>query len=184
MEHRASTVLRHLVLFFASFLIVFHDKPLVLRSLWIDLRHVSFGRPLFLVPWGVQSRACFVISPLFLRRVWPIHLHVFLLITVPISSWLVLFKSSVLDIVSGQYIFSIFLRHLLIKVCSCLMMALVVFQVSLPYRSISIDPLLGKSRTQHYRINVKHDLFIRKGWGQFLIREIFVYPHVSRTTKF
>ena len=115
---------------------------MVLRSLWIDLRHVSFGRPLFLVPWGVQSRACFVISPLFLRRVWPIHLHVFLLITVPISSWLVLFKSSVLDIVSGQYIFSIFLRHLLIKVCSCLMMALVVFQVSLPYRSTDFTLVL------------------------------------------
>ena len=47
----------HLDLSAAMFGAVFMVSPLALRSLSIVRLHVSFGRPLFLLPCGVHRRA-------------------------------------------------------------------------------------------------------------------------------
>ena len=142
MEHRASTEHRHLVRFFASFFSSPQFRQHLSMSLFIDLLQVSFGLPLFLFPVGFQSRDCLVISLSGFRRVWPIHLQVFLLIVFPISSWPVRCHNSVFSILVGQKILRILRRHLFIKVCSILVVVLFIFQVSQPYRSTDLTLVL------------------------------------------
>ena len=45
-------------------------------SLITDLLQLFLGLPLFLFPWGFQSRAAFGISPSSFLNVWPMHLNV------------------------------------------------------------------------------------------------------------
>jgi hypothetical protein len=53
----------------------FHDLPVFVISSSIVLRHVLFGLPLLLYPWGFQSNAVFFIAPASLRNVCSIQFH-------------------------------------------------------------------------------------------------------------
>jgi len=86
-------------------------------SLITDLLQVFLGLPLFLFPWGFQSRAAFGISPSSFLNVWPIHLNFLFLISKFISSCPVTFHRSLLEIIFGHNILNIYLRHLFTKVC-------------------------------------------------------------------
>jgi len=87
------------------------------RSFLSSRLYVFFGRPLPLWLCAVHCSACLaMLSPLFLS-VWPSHFH-FLLSWTNTSSWSVFFHSSLLDILSGQWMSKILLRHLFTKTCS------------------------------------------------------------------
>jgi hypothetical protein len=58
----------------------FHDLLVPRISSSIVLRHVLFGLPLLLYPWGFQSNAVFSIDPVCLRNVCPNQFHFLLLI--------------------------------------------------------------------------------------------------------
>ena len=85
-------------------------------SLITDLLQLFLGLPLFLFPWGFQSRAAFGISPSSFLNVWPIHLNFLFLISRFISSCPVTFHRSLLEIIFGHHILNIYLRHLFTKV--------------------------------------------------------------------
>jgi len=53
----------------------FHDLPVLLISSSIVLRHVLFGLPLLLHPWGFQSNVVFSTAPASLHNVCPIQFH-------------------------------------------------------------------------------------------------------------
>ena len=86
-------------------------------SLITDLLQLFLGLPLFLFPWGFQSRAAFGISPSSFLNVWPIDLNFLFLVSKFISSCPVTFRWSLLEIIFGHHILNIYLRHLLTKVC-------------------------------------------------------------------
>ena len=73
-------------------------------SLITDLLQLFLGFPLFLFPWGFQSRAAFGISPSSFLNVWPIHLNFLFLISKFKSSCPVTFHRSLLEIIFGHYI--------------------------------------------------------------------------------
>jgi len=89
-------------------------------SLITDLLQLFLGLPLFLFPWGFQSRAAFGISPSSFLNVWPIRLNFLFLISTFISSCPVTFHRSLLEIIFGHHILNIYLRHLFTKVCNSL----------------------------------------------------------------
>ena len=67
----------------------------LLISSSIVLRHVLFGLPLLLYPWGFQSNAVFSIVPVSLRNVCPIQFHFLLFIWFSIDfCWVILHSSS------------------------------------------------------------------------------------------
>ena len=81
-------------------------------SLITDLLHLFLGLPVFLFPWGFQSRAAFGISPSYFLNVWPIPLNFLFLISTFISSCPVTFHRSLLEIIFGHHILNIYLRHM------------------------------------------------------------------------
>jgi len=81
---------------------------------------------------GFHSRACLVISSISFRSVWPSHPHLHFLICKSILGCLVRFHSSLFVIWSGQKILSTFLKLLLIKTCSLVVIYYEFFQVSQP----------------------------------------------------
>jgi hypothetical protein len=113
-EHRAVTKFRHLTQFLASNLTSFHVLPWCLISSRIVLRHVVWGRPRDLDPWGFHSRAAFAMSPGGRQSVWPSHPHFLCRISSSIGFCLALAHSSLFDIWTGQNIFNILRMHLLI----------------------------------------------------------------------
>ena len=102
-------------------------------SLITDLLQLFFGLPLFLFPWGFQRRAAFGTSPSCFLNVWPIHLNFLFLISQFISSCPFAFHRSLLEIIFGHHILSIYLRHLFTKVCILLWISFVTSQVSHTY---------------------------------------------------
>ena len=132
MEQRADTVLRQQTLFVAVLFAVFQVMLACLSSSSTDLLQVFTGLPTFLLPCEFYSRACLVVSDVGFRKVCPIQFHLRLAISSGTHSCPVRAQSSLLLIFSGQYILRIFLRHLLMKVCSLLDMDLVTLQVSEP----------------------------------------------------
>ena len=104
-------------------------------SLMTDLLQLFLGLPLFLLPWGFHSRAAFDISPFSFLNVWPIHLNFLFLISRFISSWSVTLHKSLLEIMFGQHILKIYLRHRLTKICILRRISLVTSHVSHPYKS-------------------------------------------------
>ena len=79
-------------------------------SLITDHLQLFCGLPLFLFPWGFQCRAAFGISPSSFLNVWPIHLNFLFLISKFISSCPVAFHRSLLEIIFGHHILSMYLR--------------------------------------------------------------------------
>ena len=67
------------------------------------------------------------------RSVCPIHFHFLLLMLSSIQLWCVLPHSYSFEMTSGQQIFKIILKHLLINVCNFLISSFVDLQVSEPY---------------------------------------------------
>ena len=108
-------------------------------SLITDLLQLFLGLPLFLFPWGFQSRAAFGISPSSFLNVWPIYLNFLFLISKFISSYPVTSHRSLLEIIFGHHILNIYiyiyLRHLFTKVCILRWISFVTSQVSHPYKS-------------------------------------------------
>jgi hypothetical protein len=100
-----------------------------LASSSIVLRHVFLGLPLPRLPWGLHSRACLAVSSDGFRSVWPSQPHLRFLICRSILGCFVRFHSSLFVICSGQKILNIFLRHLLIKTCSLVVILFEFFQV-------------------------------------------------------
>ena len=144
-EHRASTksflALRSSPIPLTSF----HDLLVLLISSSIVLRHVLFGLPLLLYPWGFQSNAVFSVAPVYLRNVCPIQLHFLLFIWLSIDFWWVILHSSSFVILSVHFIFIIYLKHLFTNICSLLLIWLVVFQVSQAYNNTDIIFVLNIS---------------------------------------
>ena len=110
----------------------FHDLLVTLISSSIVLRHVLFGLPLLLYPWGFQSNAIFSVAPIFffLRNVCPIQFHFLLFIWFSIHFWWVILHSSSFVILSVHFMSIIRRKHLFTNICSLLVIWLVVFQVS------------------------------------------------------
>ena len=132
MEQRADTVLRQRTLFAAVLFAAFQVMLACLSSSSADLLQVFTGLPTFLLPFEFHSRACLVMSDVGFRKVWPIQFHLRLAISSETHPCPVRAQSSMLLIFSGQFIFKIFLRHLLMKVCGLLDTDLVTLQVSEP----------------------------------------------------
>ena len=108
---------------------------LFLASSVITLRlQDCFGRPLLLDPWGFHSRAQRVILFSGFRSACPIHFHFLLIMLSSMRICCVLSHSSSFEMTSGQCMFRIFLKHLLIKVCNFLVSSFVDLHVSEPYR--------------------------------------------------
>jgi len=73
----------------------YHDLLVRLISSSIVLRHVLFGIPLLLYPWGLQSNAVFSIAPVSLCIVCLIQFHFLLFIWFSIDfCWVILHSSS------------------------------------------------------------------------------------------
>ena len=109
--------------------------PDIFVSVWRSLLQLFLGSLLFPFPCGFHVRTCLVILDAGFLSVSTIHAHHLLLISSPAISWCVLSHKSMLPTVSGQRIWRILLRQLLIKVCAFLMVVLVVLHVSAPYSS-------------------------------------------------
>jgi len=110
-------------------------------SLITDLLQLFLGLPLFLFPWGFQSRAAFGICPSSFLNVWPIHPN-FLFISKFISSCPVTFHRSLLEIIFDHHILNIYLRHPFTKVCILRWISFVTSQVSHPYKSTDFTQAL------------------------------------------
>ena len=67
------------------------------------------------------------------RSEWPIQAHLLLLISSSTGRCCVFSHNSLLLMLSGQWIWRILLRQLLTKVCTLLMVVLVILHVSAPY---------------------------------------------------
>jgi len=120
----------------------FHDLPVFFISSSIVLRHVLFGLPLLLYPWGFQTNAVFSIAPASLRNVCPIQFHYLPFIWISIAFCLVILHSSSFVILSFHFISIIRLEHLFINVCNLLVIWLVVFQVSQAYNNTNFTFVL------------------------------------------
>lgn len=129
MEQRVSTVLCQQTLFAAVFFAMCQVMLVSLSSSSTDLQ-VFTGLPTFLLPCRFHSRACLaaclpqgVADPIPLEPgnlCWDFSCSVFA-------------QSSLLLIFSRQGIFSSFLSHQLVKICSLFGTDLVTLQVSEPY---------------------------------------------------
>jgi len=71
-------------------------------SLITDLLQLFLSLPLFLFPWGFQSRAAFGTSPSSFLNVWPIHLNFLFLISKFISSPVMMVKRKAFRILVGK----------------------------------------------------------------------------------
>jgi len=112
-------------------------------SLITYLLQLFLGLPLFLFPWGFQSRAAFGISSSSFLNMWPIHLNFLFLIYKFISSCSVTFHRSLLEITIGHHILNIYLRHLFTKVCTLSWISFVTSHVSHPYKSTDFTQALN-----------------------------------------
>jgi len=84
-EHRASMKSFQALWSPAIPLTSFRDLPVLLISSSTVLRHVLFGLPLLLYPWGFQSNVVFSISPASYCNVCPMQFHFFLFIWISIG---------------------------------------------------------------------------------------------------
>ena len=117
-EHRASMKSFQALRSPAIPLTSFHDLLVLLISSSIVLRHVLFGLPLLLYPWGFQSNAVFWIAPVSLCNVCPIQFHFLLFIRFSIDFWRVILHSSSFVILLVHLIFIILLKYLFTNICS------------------------------------------------------------------
>ena len=126
--------------------ISFQVVPCFFTSSAIDLLQVVLGQPVFLFPCGFQSKACLVTLLVCFRRVCPIRVHFLLAISLLMLCWSVLlmlcwsillmlcwsvFLQMCLFVVLFCHLdFRMYLRYLLMNVCSILFVVLVTLHVS------------------------------------------------------
>ena len=141
LAHKADTEECHRGLSAASFATwpQLHPRAFISRS--TDLLHVSFGCPL-LFPAGVQRMAIFGMDVGGILLTWPIHLHLLFstcneMGSIPVRLW-----SSALDILFGQKMCRILLRHLFWNTSSMWHIPSVTFQDSAEYSSMLSTLLL------------------------------------------
>ena len=132
MEQRAATVTLQRTRFWLVLLSSAHVVPAAFISALVFLRQVCFGRPTLRFPCGFQSRACLVMLDAGFRSVWPIQPHLCFLISVSIGVCFVLSHSCSFETTSGHLMLRMFLRHLLVNVCSLWVLVLVTRHVSEP----------------------------------------------------
>jgi len=113
----------------------FHDLPMLPISSSTVLRHILFGLPVRLYPWGFQSNAVFSIGPASLHNVCPIQFHFLLFIWISIGFYSVILHNPLFVIFSVHFIFIIRLKHLFINIWNFFVIWLVVFQVSQAYKN-------------------------------------------------
>jgi hypothetical protein len=89
-EHRASTKSFQALRSPAIPLTSFCDLPVFLISSSAVLRHVLFGLPLLLYPWGLQYNAVFSVAPASLCNVYPIQFYFLLFIRISVGFCLVI----------------------------------------------------------------------------------------------
>ncbi len=94
--------------------------------------HVSLGLPLLRLPSGVQCRTVLAMSSLSLLTMCPSHLHLLLIMTVSMLSWLVWARSCLLEMVLGQNTRRSLLRFSVWNVDSLEMSLSVILQHSEP----------------------------------------------------
>jgi len=126
-EHRASTTDLHLTLFLAVFFASIQVIFLLVSSSRIRRLQDCFGWSLRLNPCGFHSRAELVMLFSGFQSACPIYFHFLLLMLSSIRLCCVLSHSSSSEMTSGQRIFRIFLKHLLINVCDFLISSFVDF---------------------------------------------------------
>ena len=115
-EHRASMKSFHALRFPALPLTSFHDLRVPLIPSSIVLRHVIFGLPLRLYPWGFQSNAVFFIAPTSLRNVCPIQFHFLLFIWFSIGfCWVILHSLSFVILAQCHTFMELYVRGLFKK---------------------------------------------------------------------
>src|ERR1700729_565760 len=102
--HEASVRTFHALLSCAIFCAVFHVSDTVPNSSSIMRLHVVFGLPFFLFPSGVQVRAVFAGILEFILVTCPSHFHLLFFRMSSMVSWLVSWRSLVLDILLGHQI--------------------------------------------------------------------------------
>ena len=81
----------------------------------VVLRHVRFGVPLLLYPWGFQSNAVFAMAPASLLNVCPIQFHFLLFIWISVGFCLAILHNSSFVILSVHFMFIMCLTALCYK---------------------------------------------------------------------
>ena len=145
-QHRASMKSFQALRSSAIPLTSFHDLLVLFISTSIVFRHILFGLPLLLYPWGFQSNAVFSIVPVSLCNVCPIQFHFLLFIWLSIDFWWVILHNSSSIILSVHFKFIVCLKHLFTNICSLLVIWLVVFQVSQAYNNTDFTFVLNIHR--------------------------------------
>ena len=69
------------------------------------------------------------------RRLCPVHVHFLLVISLLMLCWSVLLQISLFVVLSCHFVFRMYLRHLLMNVCSIRVVVLTALRVSEPYSS-------------------------------------------------
>ena len=93
-------------------------------------------------------------------RVCPIHVHFLLAISLLMLCWSVLLQISLSVVLSCHLVFRMYLRHLLMNVCSILVVVLVTLHVSEPYSSTIFTLVLKILILFHVeKDNVFHTVF-------------------------
>ena len=152
-------------------------------SLITDLLQLFFGLPLFLFPW-FQCRAAFGISPSSFLNVWPIHLNFLFLISKFIFSCPVAFHRSLLEIIFGHHILSMYLWHLFTKVRILHWISFVTSLVSHPYNSTDFTQALNililisfcNDLDNHTFLSLENELlpyYYRNSWGSCFVFDPF-----------
>ena len=107
------------------------DKPIFAVSFSRSRLQVFLGLPFFLLPWGFHVSACRAMLS-GLLSVCPTHFHFLIVMSSFIGVCLVCSHNAVLLISSGQKIFRIFLKHVLMKLWSFLIGVSFILHVSQP----------------------------------------------------
>jgi hypothetical protein len=122
MEHRAPVKVLHVFLWFANALTPVQVFPISVISSSIVLLQVFLGRAPLLAPWGFQSNTSVSMCP--------VHLHFLFLIWMSIASCFVISHRELFDVVSGQLMFKIRLKHLFTKLCNLFLLAFSTLHVA------------------------------------------------------
>ena len=142
MGHKASTICRHLPLFFVKYWVGPIEQPISSSSDVIVLLHVVLGLPLFLLPGGVQCRATLGILLGAILIACPSHLVRLCFISPPMFLHFLFLSRSLLLILLSQNIPLILHKQLLWKTSTFFTSLSIISQHSDPYRRTDFTLLL------------------------------------------
>lgn len=145
MGHKASIRALHCIRSLAACCASPHDSFICSSSCVTVLRQVVLGLPGFLLPGGVHFKATFMMRSCSILSTCPSYLRHLCVISLVMLQLLVFLKSSLLEILLGQTIWHIHLRHLLWNTSSLLVSVLTTRQLSEPYSRTDLTLLLYRS---------------------------------------